>query len=58
MADAPKTWNLDCPWCGFYIVAAMESGAGEKAASMMEEHLTKRHPEKTWKEFLMAGSDG
>ena len=39
-----RSWNYDCPeGCSFYIVVAMDSGAGEKAARMMDQHIADHH---------------
>ena len=58
-AFLPTSWNLNCPWCEFYIVVGPrgahggDPGAGVEAADMMREHCQVRH-EKSWEEFLEA----
>ena len=52
------SWNLDCPWCKWYIVVSArggrgnDQGAGMEAADLMKEHITNTH-NKTWKEFIL-----
>jgi hypothetical protein len=51
--NAPLRFKLECPWCPFYVDAAQESGAGEAAATMMQEHASMAH-DRTWQEWLQA----
>lgn len=43
MSAPPPPWRLDCDHCNWFIIVAVDSGTGEQAAEMMNDHSLAAH---------------